>query len=346
MVGVKAHEADRFLASPPGSLRLFLIYGSDRGAVTERVRHLEDFALRHGHGEAVTRIGSEELSAHPGRIVDEVRSASLFGGEPVVSLRVTDGRHNVIGALQAVLEEPPEAAWLIVEAADLTASSALRKAFERSKQAAAVPAYPLEGRSLSAFLHAAAEEAGITIAPAAAELLLESLGSDRLAARGELEKLFLYVGEAKAVAIEDVEAIVGDTTGAQTDRAIDAALLGESETLETELERLRSEGSSPVALGTLALRHLMHLQSLRVTVDSGTSPADAVRFAKPPVFFRRRTSVQAALSRWDADTLAGARRRIDRAVAETRLHPALESAIISEALHAIAQRAQRLKRSQ
>ena len=232
MVAVKAHEADRFLAAPPENLRLFLVYGSDQGAITERARHLERLGLSRGGGDSVTRLASDEIAADPGRIADEAYSASLFGGEPVLALRVIDGRHNVIGALQPLLDRPPEAAWLIVAAADLAASSPLRKAFERSSAAVAVPAYPLEGRGLAAFITAAAEEAGITVEPPALERLMESLSGDRLAGRGELEKLFLYVGDAKSVTVEAVEAIVGETTGARTDAVIDAALAGNSETLE------------------------------------------------------------------------------------------------------------------
>jgi DNA polymerase-3 subunit delta len=344
MVAVKAHEADRLLAAPPEAMRLFLVYGSDQGAITERARHLESVALHRGGGESVTRFASDEISVDPGRIVDEVYSASLFGGEPVVSLRVTDGRHNVIGALAPVLDRPPHAAWLIVEAGDLAASSPLRKAFERSHHALAAPAYPLEGRNLAAFIHAAAEEAGVTIDPPALEILLEHLQGDRLAGRGELEKLFLYVDDKKSVAVEDVAAIVGDTTAARTDAVIDAALLGDNEALEAELDRLRAEGGSAAALGTLALRHLILLQSLRTTVDAGKSISEAVASARPPIFFRRKDNVAAALSRWSVAALIEARRRVDRAVALTRLQPALDEAAISEALHAVALDARRLKR--
>jgi DNA polymerase-3 subunit delta len=132
MTAVRDDAADRFVAAPPEGIRLFLVHGTDAGAVTERARALERMALGRGGGEDVLRFGSDTLSADPGRIADEAHSASLFGGEPVVALRVMDGRHNVLGALKPVLERPPEAAWVIVEAGELAASSPLRKAFEET----------------------------------------------------------------------------------------------------------------------------------------------------------------------------------------------------------------------
>src|SRR5436190_14084697 len=152
MVALKAHEADRFLADPSDAIRLFLVYGSDSGAITERARALEKYTLKRGRGEGVLRVGSDELSADPGRVSDEANSASLFGGEPVISLRVLDGRHNVIGALQPLIDRPPDAGWVIVEAAELNPTSPLRKAFEASKRAVALPTFQVEGANLESFI--------------------------------------------------------------------------------------------------------------------------------------------------------------------------------------------------
>jgi DNA polymerase-3 subunit delta len=344
MVALKAHEVERFLKKPAENIRLFLLYGGDAGAITERARALEQIALKQGRGEAVLRVGSDELSGEPGRVADEANSASLFGGEPVISLRVLDGRHNVIGALQPLIDRPPEAAWVIVEAGELNPTSPLRKAFEASKRAVALPTFQVEGANLESFIRNAAEDAGMSVEPAALELLVENLGGDRLAIRGELEKLFLYAADRKAVTLADVQAIVGDTTGSETDQTIDAALLGESEALETGLVRLRAEAGSSASLGASALRHLFLLQTLRAAIDSGQRAAEAINFARPPIFSRRRSNVEAVLSRWPSENLRAARTRMDQAVRLTRLQPSIEDSAISDALHDIAQTARKLQR--
>jgi DNA polymerase-3 subunit delta len=344
MVAVKPSDGDRYHTSPPEGIRLFLLYGNDAGGIAERARRVERTALHRGGGEAVLRFGSDEISSDPGRIADEAFSASLFGGEPVIALRVLDGRHNVMGALQSVLERPPEAAWVVVEAGELAPASALRKAFEASPKAAAVPTYHAEGAALAALVHAAAADARLVVEPEALELLVAYLGGDRLAARGELEKLFLYVGDAGRVTAADVEAIVGDTAEARSDTLIDAALLGESEALEAGLDRLRAEGSSAAGLGAQTLRHLLQLHAMRVTMEAGSSASAALDRARPPVHMRRRSAVEAELKRWPLAALAEARARMGQGVAATRVQPSLETAAISEALHAIALQSRRLKR--
>lgn len=345
MVALKAYEVDRYLASPPEAMRMFLVYGSDAGAVTERARSIERRALQRGGGQTVVRFGSDELSANPGIVADEANSASLFGGEPVVALRVLDGRHNVVGALQPLLDRPPDAAWVIVEAADLQATNPLRKAFETSKAAVTLPTYPLEGRSLVDFIEAAAADAGLRIEPAAVELLADGLGGDRLTIRGELEKLFLYAGDARSVALADAAAIIGDAAGAETDTVIDAALVGDSNALETGLQRLRADAASFASLGAAALRHLILLQSIGAAIAAGRPLADALNYARPPIFKRRRSAVETEVRTWSMERIAAARRRMDEAVYLTRLRPGLEDSAISAALHGLALEARRMRRA-
>ena len=341
MVAIKA-DADRYLAAPPEGIRLFLIHGNDAGAITERARLVERVALARAAGDAVLRFGSDTIGDDLGRIADEANSTSLFGGEPVISLRVLDGRHNVIGALQPLLDRPPEAAWLVVEAGELRNDSALKRAFDASRHAASIATYHAEGANLVGMIHAAAESASVLIEPAAMELLADTLGGDRLASRGELEKLFLYVGAGARVTVADVEAIAGDTVEVKTDGLIDSALLGDHEALETGLDRFRAEGGSAAGLGAQMLRHLLQLSTMRAGVDAGQSAASTLEAARPPVFSRRRVAVEAQLKHWSTGDLADARRRTADAVALTRRQPALEGAAISEALHGIALHARRL----
>lgn len=344
MVALKSREADRFLASPPTGVRLFLLYGNDAGAITERARLVERVALTRGGGDAVLRFDSETISSEPGRIAEEAYSGSLFGGEPVISLRVQDGRHNVLGAVEPLLKSPPDSAWLVVEAGELSRTSALLSAFEAARHAVAVPCYQADASDLGSFVTAAAENAGLVVEPDALQLLLGSLGGDRMASRRELEKLFLYVGARRRVTRADVEAIVGDSAELRSDDVIDSALLGDNEAVEAGLERLRAEGGSPSGLATQALRHLIMLQGFRAAVDSGGSPQTVLERARPPIFARRRGAVLAALQLWQSGGIRDVRARFAEAISLSRRQPSLESAAVSAALHETALRARRLRR--
>jgi DNA polymerase III subunit delta len=342
MVAVAPNNAERFCASPPDQVRLFLLYGSDPGAITERARRIEQVAQLRG-GEIV-RFGSDELSLNPARIVEEACSPLLFGGEPVISLRVLDARHNVLGALKELLQQPPSHAWLVVEAGELKRESPLLKAFTDCPQAAAIPTYPLEGTSLVSFIHSAALDAGLSVDAEAVELLTEQLGGDRLAARSELEKLFAYAQDAGMVTAAHVNDLIGDASTSAPEEIGDAALSGDPEKLDSAFQRFRAAGGSPAALGSQVLRQLIALWGMRAMVESGASVRTALDRVRPPVYPRRREAVEAVLKRWPTGELTWARRVLNQAVAESRYLPALESALVANALSQIAARAQSLAR--
>ena len=343
MVAIKAAGVATFVADPPKDMRLILVFGRDTGAVTERARQLEAIARsRDAAGGSVIRFGSEEVAGNPGRLSDEINAASLFGGEPVITLRITDGRHNVMAGLAPLLDAPPNTGWLIVEAGDLARSSAVRKAFEANAGAAALPCYESDARDLAAMTHAMFTDAGCAIEPDAIDILIATIGNDRLISRSEIEKLILYVGEGGRAGIDDVLAIVGENLDVRGDRITDDAFLGRSDAIEADLIRLRAEGQSPVALATQALRQIIALHRMSAGVAAG-KPADTiVKQARPPIFFNRQADVKTVLARWSTARIARSRQIMAAAILATRRQPQLDDALVSDALHRIAAMGRRL----
>ncbi|SEQ54082.1 DNA polymerase III, delta subunit [Faunimonas pinastri] len=345
MTTVDAAGADRYVASPPPGIRIFLLYGPDAGAVTERARVLEAVArLRDPAGGSVVRIGTDEISGNPGRLADEIFAVSLFGGEPIVTVRLSDGRVNLQPAVEPLLKQPLEQGYVIIEAGDLKNTSPLRKGVEGSGHAAAIPCYESDARGVTQQVQQQIAEAGQTIEPDALELVAGSLGGDRLVTRSEVAKLLTYAGEESPIRLEHVEAVIRDSLESRTDQIIDAAMLGRAEVLEASLERLRLDGSSPSALAAQALRHLLTLHGLRTEMETGARARDVVSRARPPIFFKRRGAVEETLSRWSLPDLRRARSIVGEAVSTARRQPALEMPAVSDALYRIAGFARRAGR--
>ena len=343
MVAIKAAGVARFVADPPKNMRLFLVFGRDTGAVTERARQLEALARnRDPAGGSVVRYSSDEVAGNPGLLSDEINAASLFGGEPVITLRIADGRHNVMAGLAPLLGSPPKAGWLIVEAGDLPTSSAVRKAFQANAHAAALPCYESDARDLAAMAHDMFTDARCAIESDAMDLLIATIGNDRLISRSEIEKLILFVGEGGSAGIDDILAIVGENLDVRGDRIIDDAFLGRSDALEADLIRLRAEGLSPVALASQALRQIIALHRMSASVAAGKPANMVVKQARPPIFFNRQAAVKTVLARWRTAHIARARQIMADAILATRRQPQLDDALISDALQRIAARGRSL----
>ncbi|MDO9306698.1 MAG: DNA polymerase III subunit delta, partial [Mesorhizobium sp.] len=84
----KAHEVEAWIARPDPAVRVVLIYGPDRGLVSERAAA---FAMRTGlpldDAFAVIRYDASDLEQDPGRLIDEARMVSMFGGERLIWIR-------------------------------------------------------------------------------------------------------------------------------------------------------------------------------------------------------------------------------------------------------------------
>jgi len=343
MVAIKAAGVAKFVADPPKDMRLFLVFGRDTGAITERARQLEALARsRDPAGGSVVRYSSDEVAGNPGLLSDEINAASLFGGEPVITLRITDGRHNVIAGLAPLLDAPPSTGWLIVEAGELARSSAVRKSFEANARAAALPCYESDARDLAAMAHAMFADAGCAIEPDAIDLLVATIGNDRLISRSEIEKLILFVGEGGRAGIDDVLAVVGENLDVRGDRITDDAFLGRSDSVEADLIRLRAEGQSPVALASQALRQIITLHRMSASIAAGKPTEAVVKQARPPIFFNRQAAVKTVLARWQAAHIARSRQIMADAILATRRQPQLDDALVSDALHRIAAMGRRL----
>ena len=185
----------------------------------------------------------------------------------------------------------------------------------------------------------------LTIGLEARQALRANLGGDRLATRGEIEKLALYCHGRGEITLDDVNAMTGDVSGLSVDDAVDAVLSGNAETFDDSFSRLVSSGSHPFLVLSSAMRQFQLLRLMRGEMDAAGKPAGAVVAAvRPPVFFARRRLVEAALQRWSGAALARALERLQAAVLLTRRRPDLAEATARQALMALVVEAARAGR--
>lgn len=340
MAALKAHEVEAFLRAPDLAIKLTLVYGPDRGLVSERAEALANAHLK-GSADpfALVRLEGDDIAGDAARIADEVYTVALFGGERVVRVRV--GAKNILPAVAAVVEGPPPEAALVVEAGDLKGGAPLRKLFEGARHALALPCYADEAKELARLLDGELGGAGLSVSDEARQLLIDSLGGDRLASRQELRKLALYCHGKDRVTEEDVLAISGDVSAIGADAVVDAMGLGELGRVVTLLERLVAEGTTPSVIAGQALRHVQHLQLARAEIDRGRTATDAIRSLVPPIFYKRQGLIERQLVTWTVTKAERAAETLHQAVSDARRHAGIAQVIVERALLSVAALARR-----
>lgn len=327
---------------PDPAIRAVLVYGPDRGLVSERARDLvRGTGLDMDDPFALVRLDAAEVESGQGRLREEVNGISMFAERRVVWVRGAGASKALAAELKSLLDEMNEDVLVIIEAGDEKKGAPLRAACEAHPRAISLPCYADDERAIDALIDRTLGADGLAIAADARLLLRRSLGGDRLATRQELEKIALYCRGAKEIRVEDVEAVSGDSSAMSTDRVIDAILSGNAAALQHAFDAWVTAGSAPYLLLSAGMRQFEQLQRLRAGMRDGRSVAQAVAAARPPVFFSRRRLVEQALASWSEDALAKAADRIYRTILESRLRPSLETALARQALLAIAVQAAR-----
>ena len=245
----------------------------------------------------IAELAAATLAGDPARLDDEARALSLMPGRRLV--RVRDAGDAVAPHFARFFaEKPPGDSFVLVEAGDLAARSALRRAFEAARQAAAIACYPDSAEELQALVRSVLAQHRIKIAADAIDYLVAHLGGDRMMSRQEIEKLALYAGDGGTVDLDAARAVVGDSAEITIDDAIHAAAAGDGVALERCLARAFDEGESPVTVLRAAMRHFQRLYLASARQAAGASAADAIAGLRPPVFFKERDSFIAELRLW------------------------------------------------
>lgn len=331
---IKPAEVGRLLASPPETVRAFLVYGPDRGLVSERVAALIG-KLSPAPNDPFTMADLDEaaLKADPARLADEAGAIAMFGGRRVV--RVRDAGEAAARALENYLSMPGDGV-VVLEAGDLTPRSGLRKLAEKAPDAAAIPCYADTAQNLEQLAAAMLRAAGLEIGHQELAVLVDRLGADRALSRNEMEKLILYKGGESPVTLDDIAASVGGADARGLDDVIDAAAGGDMAALDAALQRLVAEGVAPERMLRALIMHLQRLHLLLGRVERGGRLDEIIRALRPPVHFSRQPALRRQCALWS-------RRRLDRALeilaeAEARSRGAagLSGAVVARAMMSIA----------
>lgn len=343
MAQKKAHEVDSFLKRLDRAYPIVLLYGPDKGLVSERADlFIKLTGLAKDDPFAVIRLDADDVNAEPGRLSDEANTISMFGGERLIWVRSAAGQKGLTDAVGFLAKNPPTDTFILIEAGDLKKGAGLRGIVEQSPSAMALPCYSDDARGIDGTIDDVLAKNRLQIALDARNLLKESLGGDRLATRAELEKICLYAYGKERISIDDVREIIGDVSAVSYETIVDAMMVGNIIDFTHAFDRVIGTGSSSFLVLSAAIRQFQSLQTLRYGMENeGKNASLAVTATRPPIFFARKKLVETALRHWTTQSCARAIERLQRTVLESRRNAALAVPIIRQSMIALAAEAAR-----
>lgn len=334
MTEIKSHEFDGFLQRAPRAGGIFLIYGPDRGLVSERAGLLaRATGVPLDDPFSTLRIVASDLVGQPGRLIDEMSSIGLFGGDRLVWIKDAGNEKPLADAIDFLQKSPPSNCSLIIEAGDLKKGATLRKVIEASRLAVAIPCYADDTRALNSLIDAELEAAGLRIAPTARQRLMESIGGDRIASRNEIRKLALYCHGRSVVEEEDVMAAIGDASAISVDDAVDAILKGDQVSFLNAMQKILASKTPVFLVLQACLKQFQLLELMRAEMDErGANASQVLGTLGRHLHFRRKPVIEQALRKWRLPAIRRESARLQAAILQSRQRAPIEGTIAMQTL--------------
>lgn len=304
MKSVKPADLERQTRLDP-AVRFILLTGPDEATMEAVAGHLIGLAGK--DAERLDLTGSQ-LAQDPSLLAAEAASMSLFSPNRIIRLELTGSGDDSVAAVEALLAAETAINPVVATGASVTAKSKLVKLVEGSDHAVAAICYQPDRRQLVAIAMTAAQEQGLRIANADAQLLVDLVSGDQALMRREIEKIALYLDAGpdrqRQVTAADIAALGAATHEEDVSECINIALGGKVRDLPEMLATAAAVGVAEIRIiRALAIRALA-LARLRAEVDAGAHPATVVSARTSGIFWKERDAVTAQLHIWDSVRIA------------------------------------------
>lgn len=298
---IPAAKIESFVNSPDPNINFVLLYGPDRGLISERKKTLSLKVVSDlNDAFNVVEFKYSQIKDDPSLFADEINAMSLMGGRRLI---IVDADTTISKELCDVIEAANSDSFVIFAAGDLTPASTLRKFFDKSKKTAALPCYNDDAASIQKIIGGKLRAEGYNFEFEVVQYLADKFSGDRLIILNEAEKLILYMGDNKNITLNDVENCVFDSSEFSLDELCTAVASKDLKSIDKNMTRAISDGVAPVAIIRANLRYFMRLLQAREAIDNGQSEQVAMGQLRPPVFFKQVPIFKRQLSMWKTPQL-------------------------------------------
>jgi DNA polymerase-3 subunit delta len=320
---------------------LYFLYGKERYLIDRAVDLLRARVL-----EARSRDFNYELfygkEAGASRITQAARTLPMMARRRLILVRDADEmKADELAALIPYVSDPAPETCLALVGEKVDARLKFFTAFK--KRGVMLKLDPLYERQLPDFVRGEARARGVSLEPAAVQLVVDEIGAELGTLADAVERLAMFVGERKTVSVDDVDKVVATTRQRSVFELANAVGEGSRARALTVLGAMVEARESGVRIVAMLARHLRQLWAAQELLRSGAGKADLAAALGIPPFFVDGIAEQARrLDRADCLRMHEALFRADKNLKSSRLDDArlLEGLILELTRRAPARRAE------
>jgi DNA polymerase-3 subunit delta len=227
-------------------------------------------------------VQGKELTAQ--RVLSAVRTLPMMAKRRLVLLRnVDEAKADELNGLIPYLAKPNAETCLVLTGEKADQRLKFVGAFK--KAGAMIKLDPLYERQLAGFVQSEAQRAGVRIEPAAAQLVCDEIGADLGQLADAIERLAVYVGDRKKVAVADVEEVVATTRQRTVFELCDAVGQRKRERALLVLGSITAARESGVRVVSMLARHVRQLATARTLLAQRLNKFEMASALGMPPFF-------------------------------------------------------------
>ena len=292
---IKDFQIEKIVNENSGFLPL-LIYGPNEGLIRDHIGKIKSDYLSDVDFEEVSITG-KSLDLNPDTLATSANSISMFNSYKLIILESLKDKN--MSELESVIGSAPTQTMLIVKADNLKKTSKLRKLFENNAQCYALACYEDDAKSMMRLIDNFMKENNISIDRDIKNYLMQTLSTDRMISFNELQKISLfYANKNTTPNLEEIKNLLNDASSNNLQKMNESVMYGNTVKSSNILSKLLSEGSNPISILRSLINYLKRVQKVKVEMKKGSNFDNAIKFLRPPLFWKDKENFQQHCLRW------------------------------------------------
>lgn len=241
-------------------------------------------------------VDYNEIKSDIGYLENMVLGQSLFSNNKVI--HIFNCPNAPIKAFFSILYDVPNGVQVIISAASLPPSAALRKTFEEKDIFAALPCYEYNRRDVEKIILEKLQKEGFKFDKTIILRLCEQFSDNVMLIFQELEKLISYKFETKYISEQDYLLSVCNNNEDHISSFVHQFAVRNLEKAMKNVSKLLDSGENAVTIIRFFINFFMRLRTIKILEQEGKSSEEAMKTLTPPVFFKDKPTILVALKQW------------------------------------------------
>ncbi len=272
-----------------------LLFGPNEGLMRENFLKVKKI-FNQTNSEEVTFSG-KLINEKPEILIDEINAISMFHDRKIIVIEHPIDKNTEL--FKEVFLNIPDNMLIIILATNLTKTSKIRKFFESSEKYFSCANYEDDLRTNSQQIQYLEEIINKKLSTDIKIYLNQSLSTDRMISKNEIEKIILlYFENDEVPLLENIKLIFNDNADLNLNKISQLVFSGQPKKASINLNKVFSEGTNPVAIIRIMLNYVQRIQSTQIALKKTNDFDIAIKSLRPPVFWKDKDNFKSHCKNW------------------------------------------------